>query len=284
MAMCRKVWKICCLQWRKELFTVRTGILFLMVFLYIRMLVSPLNVFSQSVGILNTPWVFPFLTNDTMCQVVFAAFAIFLFCKAPFWGKEGYYMLARARKVPMVCGTVLYIVTMSAFFVAMLFLFALVNQIPYLEFSGSWGKLLGTLGYGGALMPGGVRFSVSKQILSGFSPAEATVLALLLEWGCVSFLGGLVYCLNYMIGRQAGTIAAAAFTGLDYAIVNLLPFRYYHYSPLSLAKLDTLKGIGLFGYPSLKYAFLFFAGAAGLLLLIAVVYTKMKKGDLYEGK
>lgn len=283
MATCRKAWKVCTLQWRKELFTARTAVIFLMLFCYIRMLVSPLNVFSQSVGIKTTPWVFPFLTNNVMCQVVFAAFAIFLFCKAPFWGKEGYYMLARAKKVPMVLGIFLYLVTMSAFFTAALFLFSLINLLPHLSFSSGWGKVLGTLCYTGASADG-LSFAISEQIVSGFSPVEATVLAFLLEWGCVTFLGGLIYSLNYMIGHQAGTIAAAGLTALDYAIVNLLPYRYYHYSPLSLAKLDTLRGIALWGYPSLEYAFLFFTVSGVVLIGICVIYTKMKKGDLYEGR
>lgn len=282
MATCRKAWKICALQWRKELFTVRTAILFLMLFLYVRMLLDPLKVFGQSVGIRNTPWVFPFLTNNAMCQVIFSAFVIFLFCKAPFWGKEGYYMLARAKKVPMVLGTFFYLITMSAFFTAALLGFTWINLIPQLEFSDGWGKILGTISY--SATPSGLRFGGSEQIISGFAPTEATVLAFLLEWGCMSFLGGLIYSLNYMVGRQAGTIAAAGLTGLDYAIVNLLPYRYYHYSPLSLAKLDTLRGIELWGYPSLEYAFLFFTASAMILIWICVIYTKMKKGDLYEGR
>lgn len=62
----------------------RILMIFILVAIFIFSNLQGVLEFSQDVGIPVTPWAFPHITSDYICQLVIMAGAVALFCDAPF--------------------------------------------------------------------------------------------------------------------------------------------------------------------------------------------------------
>jgi hypothetical protein len=119
-------------------------------------------------------------------------------------------------------------------------------------------------------------FTVNDFIIGAYKPIDATVLSLLLEWACFTWLGLVVFLFNGRIGKMSGIFAAAAFILLDITVANeLTPFAY-HFSPISLAQLSTFAGFNARFGISLNYASAFFVFGTVALTIINLLFRRRK--------
>jgi hypothetical protein len=276
MGFVRKSCRVFCFRLRSAFSSPRLVLLLVMVAVYVYGNLSPVADMSAALGIPVHPWAFPQLTNDFICQFVFMATAIVLFCDAPFENEATMYFKYRAGHTSWAMGHVLYIIVMSFLFVLLLQVTSILALIPQLVFQGGWGKIWGTLGKSSIGRQYGVVFTASDYLVGKYTPSKATIYSFLLEWACTVWLGLLSYAGNMLSKKPMGTFLAAAFVLLDVTIYNEWTPAAYAFSPITLAQLSAFAGRNLSYGITLAYAVRFFCVSIFVLLCICVWGHKLK--------
>ena len=232
--------------------------------------------FSRDVGIPVTPWAFPHITSDYICQLVIMAGAVALFCDAPFKSEIQKYILPRAGYISWTAGQCMYIVALSFLYILMILLFSILPLLPNMGFQNGWGKIWGTLARYTVGSRYGIPFSVDDYVIGAYTPLQATVLSFLLSWGCCVWLGFMTYFLNNVGSSYIGTFTSAGFVLLDITVANeWLPW-FYKICPVTLAQLQALKGNNSLYQVTLEYAFRFFGISIVCLFAVCVLTPKFK--------
>ncbi len=256
--------------------THRIPLVFLLIAIFVFSNLQGILDFSKDVDISVTPWAFPHITSDIICQLVIMAGAVALFCDAPFKSSIQTYILPRAGYTAWTVGQYLYIVTLSFLYVCMILLASILPLLPNISFQDGWGKIWGTLARTVAGSQYGIPFFVEDYLIGTYSPLQATVLSFLLSWACCVWLGLLTYFVNNVTGNYMGTFLSVGFVLLDITVANeWLPW-FYKISPVTLAQLQALKrSDSLYGV-DLKYACLFFGISIVCLFLGCIVTSKFQ--------
>ena len=240
--------------------------IFFIMFLFIIQNLSPVLMFSKSVHIPVTPYAFVFMVNDYICQFIFIAGAVVIFSNAPF-EKEGHlYIIVRAGRFSWGLGQIIYIVKVSFLYVVFLLTATVIPFISHLKFDNAWGKIWGTLARTDAGSQFGVESSVSDFIVGTYTPINALLISLILEWACIFLIGLLIYFGNKITNKSLGTVIAVFFTLLDVCIANDWMDFAYGFSPISLAQIKTYSGYALKYQINLQYGVKFFV--VGIISLI----------------
>ncbi len=137
--------RVFCFQLKQELVQVRVLILFMILAVFIYSYLEPVANLAQAVGEKVSPWAFPHLMNDYICQMVFMVSAVFLFSTAPFEGNAHYYIVQRSGSLSWQLGNVLYILASSFLFVGFIWVLSVISLLSRTKFSGGWGIIWGTL-------------------------------------------------------------------------------------------------------------------------------------------
>lgn len=231
--------------------------------------------FSRDVSIPVTPWAFPHLTSDYICQLVIMAGAVALFCDAPFNSDIQKYILSRAGHTAWTVGQCGYICMLSFLYVFTILLFSILPLLPNVKLENTWGKIWGTLARYTIGIQYGVPFSADDYVIGVYAPIQATALSFLLSWACCVWLGLLTYFVNYVSGGYTGTFLSAGFILLDITVANeWLPW-FYRISPVTLAQLQALRGKESLYQVDLSYAFWFFGISIGLLFIGCIAAPKI---------
>lgn len=283
--MINKAWHVFVFHLKQAWVTPRIPLLFLVVGIFVFSAVKPVSIFSADVGIAASPWAFPHITNDYICQLVIMATVILLFCDAPFQNGSHLYILPRAGNVAWNVGICLYIVALSFLYIVTILLASTLALVPHIGLYSGWGKIWGTLARTTASSQYGLTFSVNDYIIGAYTPFGATVTAFLLSWACCVWLGLVIYLLNDISNTMIGCLAAAAFVFLDITIWNEWSYLLYRISPVTMTQLSAIsRQESLYGL-SKAYAVWFFAISIvvlqGLCILIPSIRgraTRYEKG------
>jgi len=229
--------------------------------------------FSQDVGIPVTPWAFPHITSDYICQLVIMAGAVALFCDAPFKSEIQKYILPRAGYTAWTVGQCMYIIVLSLLYVLMIFLFSILPLLPKIAFQNGWGKIWGTLARSTVGFQYGIPFKIEDYVIGVYTPLQATALSFLLSWGCCVWLGLMTYFLNNVTSSYIGIFISAGFILMDITVANEWSPWFYKISPVTLAQLQALRGNNSLYQVTLEYAFCFF-GISIICLLAGCIITQ----------
>ena len=202
--------------------------------------VLPILRFANDVGIGVCPYLFPFMSSDLFMQVSIMLGAVLLFCDAPFIDESAPYVILRSGRYSWSSGQVIYILLGSALYVLFIVLCSILFVLPNMQLDANWGKVIGTLCLTGADIQYGVPMSMNSIIFYNHTALEAMGLSMLLTWLAVVFIGLLMYALNTLVHKAAGSMVACGTIVLNYFIYNFLPSSIYAYSPMSLSNLSLL--------------------------------------------
>jgi len=276
--MAHKSVKIMWFQVKQNLASVRVILLFSLIFIFIFSTVRPVGDFARAYEIGITPWVFPLITNDYICQLVIMAAAVLLFCNAPFKSEAHNYLLVRAGNTPWTVGICLYIMAMSLLYVLVVLAAGLAAILARLQPDAGWGQAWGTLARAPQLYGQfGISLSVNDYIIGRFRPVEATVISFFLEWACCTWLGLVVYFFNNATDTVAGSLVAAAFVFLDITIENEWSYAFFKISPVTMAQLRTLSSTHSIYHMTLRYAASFFAISIAAFVGLSLLTPYVKK-------
>ena len=274
--MWNKIQRVFTFQMKQVSANQRILLIFLLAAIFVFSNLQGVLDFSQDVGIPVTPWAFPHITSDFICQLVLMAGAVALFCDAPFKSEIQKYILPRAGYIAWTAGQCMYIVVLSFLYILMILLFSILPLLPNMGFQNGWGKIWGTLARYSVGSQYGIPFSVDDYVIGAYTPLQAMVLSFLLSWACAIWLGLMTYFLNYVTGKYVGTFLSAGFILMDITVANeWLPW-FYRISPVTLAQLQALKGSNSLYQVGLDYAFWFFGISIVCLLAGCIMTPKFK--------
>ncbi|MDR2569314.1 MAG: hypothetical protein LBD23_03320 [Oscillospiraceae bacterium] len=233
--------------------------------------------FAKMVSIKIHPWLFPHFINDYICQFVFSAAIIALFCDAPWDNDLSTYTLVRTGKRVQCVGHLIYILTLSGVFTLFIYIISVVTMLPSVEFKNNWGRVIGTLARTDASAQIMLSFNVNDFIIGAYTPMKATLYSFLLEWACFMWLGTLLYTLNRHIGKNIGTYISSCFVLLDITIANDWLPSAYRFSPITLAQLSSFIGMNKRYGVTLTYAIYFFLISIIILCTISLLLSRRKR-------
>lgn len=254
--------------------TPRIGLIFILIAIFVFSNLQGVLDFSRDVGIPATPWAFPHIASDFICQLVIMAGVVALFCDAPFNSEIQKYILPRAGHTAWVLGHCMYIFVLSFLYMLMILLVSFLPLLPNMEFHNGWGKIWGTLARSFVGNQYGIPFQVQDYLVGVYAPLHATALSFLLSWGCCVWLGLLTYLINSVTNTYIGTFMSAGFVLMDITVANeWLPW-FYKISPVTLAQLQALKRSDSIYHVDLHYALWFFGVSIACFLVGCILAPK----------
>lgn len=262
--------------------TARIPIVLLMITCFIMQNLEAVRLFSAAVDIHATPFAFPHLTNDFICQLVIMAGAIVIFCNAPFEEGGYIYFVTRAGRFSWALGQVFYIIGAALLYVFFVLVISVLPLAGCLELGSEWGKIWGTLGKTDAGAGFGMMFSVTEYMVSHYTAVYALIVSFLLEWGCVTFLGLMIYFFNKMTGHSIGTVVGAFLVLLDICIANDWVNWANLFSPITLAQLNTYAGYNLKFHVTFRYGVMFFIIGIVVLVILSILANYKGKGKRWR--
>ena len=241
--------------------------------------------YSAEAGIRCTPWIYPHFFSMPVMWLVYGFLTIALFSDAPFHSSFSDFMQIRMGKRTWLFGQYLFILEASLCYSMAYFLLSIIIMLPRIIVINKWGKLIETFAYNTEAAGHLTGIYFMAGILEKYSPAEATLLMILIVWLVSCFLGMLILACRILFGGNTGSAAAGCLVFLSYFCVYIgsMVFgnKIYKFSPVSWINIAAFQGKN--GYPDLVYAVSFLLlGIAACSVLGSIFYEKrdMVQGEL----
>lgn len=240
-------------------------------------LTSSIKKFSEAVQIKTSPWIFPFLMQQSYIQMIFLAGVVLLFCDAPFINRGSSFEMIRAGKRKWIIGEIIYVLLLSGIYTLAIIFLSVGLLIPRIDLLNEWGKVLGTLAQTNAAeVFGNSYIKLDYGIMIKYSPCEAMFYSFLIAW-CVSFLVGMfIMFLNLLLKRVPGAIGGMMIALLSYFQKNFSNlYTMSFFSPASWMDIGLWnKGVVL-SYPTVEYMVSFFVFfIVGLIIATIILFNK----------
>lgn len=272
----RIIVKVCSYQLSLQRKELKTKILFLLLFLYIAGIMSPVREFAVTVGERIAPWGFSILLNDLVIPFVIYSLWCIMVCEAPFQNEGYLYFAGRAGKVNWIFGEILFLIVYSGIFVLTVAVFPVICVLPQTTITSSWGKVWTTLAYTDAAGQFSIPFQLPQSLMSDSTPLKAFLISLLLVWWVSFLLAMIIFMINWIFRTKIGVAVAWLFVFFDLTVYNIMDLQLGAYSLISLSKLSKLTG-----RPpnfSVQWTLLFLSVFTIGMMLLITVYTLKRKG------
>lgn len=261
--------RICGYQFQNQFISAKTLVIYAVLLMVISAHLRPVADFCIDQGIYITPWIFPFMSSDYMLQVILIAGVVILIADIPFKNENQMYLIYRSGMIGWQLGIILYLLSVAVIYVLSIWGMALISLTDVVKFDWEWGKIIGTLTQRPLIA---ADYAIPMQFtytIFQFTPLQATVYSLLLEMGCVAWIGLVVYVGNDFLRHHMGIIFAFVYLFLDVMIYNVMSRAMYRYSPLSICQLGYFDGDMRRAGITLAYAVKFFCvSISGFTLFI----------------
>lgn len=280
MCNVRKVFRVFIAQFRQEIFSSRTIVIFLIMGIYIYSILEPISAMVDEIGIYAAPTAFVHIMNDYICQIILTIGIVFLYSTAPFRRDSFSYIVYRSGQRNWECGNILYMLSLSFIYTLFILLFSIIVLIGRQDFNiQGWGKIWGTIARTNVSAQFGIKLNVSDYLLGKYEPELAMPVTFFLVWSCYFFIGLAMYLFNLHIKRGSGIVFAGICVFFDTMVYNSWTPWAYRISPLSLAKLTTFTGYHQHYGLTLAYAGIFMM--VGILIMCFIIFIlagKREKG------
>lgn len=267
----RAAWKQCAYQVVKLSSQPRLYLIILLIILFAVIYATPVAEFAAKHNRpVNVVALFPLLMGDVIPQMVFMMLLVLMLSDAPFLDRNSTYILIRSDRDSWALGQILYVAMSVALYHIAVTVICWLLMIPYVEFSGEWGKVWTTLAHS---KTNADVFGVPDRIVAQHTVLSAVCWSYLLSWlaGCV--IGLVMFIINAMSHTRVGVVIAGIYSVWGVTIFNsMLDPRLFKVSPVSLSSLRVLDAEGtaaLSGYPSLQYAVI--ALSCSIVALVAII-------------
>lgn len=264
-------------QLLQAIFAPRIPLICGVVAIFIFGTVQPIGEFAHFMQVKVTPWAFPHVTNDYICQLVIMSGIVLIFCDAPFKGESYQYIVTRAGNMAWSFGMCLYIILLSLLFVLFILIISTVSLFPNIDFKLSWGKIWGTLARTSAGNDFRLPLIPNDYTIGAYTPCEALGCAFILEWLCCVWLGLFIYFLNSLTGKIIGAFGAAGFVFMDITTWNDWSRICFKVSPVTMAQIHNLAGPNSATGIDFSYAIYFFLISLALLVSLCILCPFLNK-------
>jgi len=273
----RVVFHIAKSGFRKWAVQPRIYLVLILLTLYVQSRMAPIAEFCSKFGYRITPYVFPYFMSNPTDILLIMFTLVLLFCDAPFIESEQPYVMSRSGRKKWVAGQVLYIALASALFFLVIILLTVVFLTPHIEWSGAWGRVIGTFAQTSVAGEHGVSIPFDRGIYTYFTPVSAMLTA----FGLCSFmgllLGTVMFFFNSNVSRSAGAIASAVLI-LWQAAVTKTGTVLVNFSPVSWVSLSNIDMTNTTLLPTFPYVLTVLSVFTALLTAGSVL--SMRKRDI----
>ncbi|PLR77953.1 hypothetical protein CU633_07970 [Bacillus sp. V3-13] len=264
---------VCYQNFRKWSSNYRVWVIAILLIILTHNFTKEIADFARDINIDVSPWMFPFLFTQKFIKLLFFFPLILLFCDAPFVDDNQPYIIARSGRIPWSIGQIGYIFIASACYFIFLMSITIIINLPSIQFTMEWGKVLGTLANTNASVVVGLKTLITSGTLHYFSPFQAMWFSFLLSWLAGVFLGLMIYVINSLTNtRIFGVLTASFFLVLD-ATVTGKPYLY-RFSPVSWSNLDRIDIEGTTPMPSITYIYIGFALLIVTMIILAIIVNR----------
>ncbi|MBQ9300431.1 MAG: hypothetical protein IJ214_07965 [Clostridia bacterium] len=217
-----------------------------------------INQFCASFSIAITPWIFPHVLSRISVHYTLIIGFLMILCNLPFWDNDSTFALTRSGHLAWGIGVLKTISVVSLFFVGYIFVLSFIFLLPSLSFERGWGKVLMTFAKDNSLNSQySPWLSISNAIVTRYSPFQAILLSLFLEYLCLNILALIVLLVNLLLKGNIGIGAGLITASLDFFIRNDVGDKSIRFSPVSLTNLSVIDPTQTSFFPSPLYASLF---------------------------
>ncbi|MBD5464585.1 MAG: hypothetical protein HDR22_01980 [Lachnospiraceae bacterium] len=245
----------------------------------IKQLTDSIRNFSEAVRINASPWLFPFLMQQSYIQFLFLAGATLLFCDAPFIEEGSSFEMIRAGKKKWIAGKLLYMISISFLYTTAIMLLTIFLLFPRISFQNNWGKVLGTLAQTNAAEVFGNNYiSLDYRIILKYEPIEAMVFSFLIAV-CVCFIVGLcVLTVNLCFKKVPGALGGITVALMSYFQKNFSNlYAMSFFSPASWMDIALWNRKITLSYPSVNYMVTFLILSIFILCVFSmIVFWRLK--------
>lgn len=270
MLSLNKTYKVFILQFKRQLFTKKTLVIYLIMGFFVYFNMEPVSLFCETVNLNATPMGFVFLTNDFIFQTTFLTGLLFLISDVPFRGKFYPYSVYRSGDKEWEIGTILAVAGLTLVYTLFLFFISIAGLKGNVDFSLSWGKIWGTLARTDASIQYDLSFRINDYLIGKYTPKFALLETIFLEWICFFWISLCVYSFN-RLKKGMGVLVAATFIFLDTMIYNSWTPWAYRFSPITLASLSNYTKSRIYYGVSLEYAVYFYGITIFLFCVIIIL-------------
>lgn len=247
----------------RELTRASALIAFACVGLYLyNILQAPLAA-CQRAGYRATLAGFALLNSDSFIQLLVMTGAVTIYCHVPFRDELYPQLLLRSGKPAWMLANVASIVVIAAAYVLFLLLVYAATMAGVLEPSTRWGEAWTRFARPGSTP---VLAGMSRDVVANLRGPDAFGMSVGLLFGCVAFIGLVMYAGNCLPLRSAGLYIACAMLLMDLLIWNVMPDSWRTVSPISAAMVSFYTGAGALSRRSPVW--LYGGGAAVCALVI----------------
>lgn len=255
-------------NFQKHIRNPKVIMVFLIFFALILDTHTPFNRLANQFQVKNTPWLFPFFISNIHMGFYILLGYLLLFCDAPFIDRHQPYIIIRIGKRRWLFGQLLYIVSMSFFFVLVIHLCMILVLLPTLSFSTDWGTVIYTLAKTSVqgFLP---MFHISSAVVSQYTVWQAELISIVIVWLEGITVGSLMFLLNFKFHKVAGIMAGSIYAGLYFMIKafatnipilwKIVPCLWMDFNNMASQR------VGM--HPGVLYS------VVGLLLIIGVIWT-----------
>lgn len=255
-------------NFQKHIRNPKVIMVFLIFFALILDTHTPFNRLANQFQVKNTPWLFPFFVSNIHMGFYILLGYLLLFCDAPFIDRHQPYIIIRIGKRRWLFGQLLYIVSMSFFFVLVIHLCMILVLLPTISFSADWGTVIYTLAKTSVqgFLP---MFHISSAVVSQYTVWQAELISTVIVWLEGIIVGSLMFLLNFKFHKVAGIIAGSIYAGLYFmikAFITNIPIRW-KIVPCLWMDFNNMASQRVGMHPGVLYS------VVGLLLIIGVIWT-----------
>lgn len=205
-------------QFRRWVSTPKEFFIFFFAFMFTKLTLGDLGDLCVAYKTAVTPWVYPFIFWSHYYIFLFFTNLVLLFSDAPFMNETQLFYIIRSGKKKWFYGQVLYMLLSSFLYAIFIFFCTLILMIPYMKFSWEWGKIIESFSI--QFASGFDFIGFSSTIIETFSPISALLVCLLLNTLAGLFLGLLIFNLNLIFQRGAGSACAIIILIFQYVLEN----------------------------------------------------------------
>ena len=245
----------------------------------IKQLTDSIKAFSELTGVKATPYIFPFLIQQTFIQLLFLIGASVLFCDAPFVDRSSSFEMIRTGKKKWLLGKIVYIAEMSFLYTAALMLISGILLLPQITWEKSWGKALFTLAQTNAAAVVGNDFiHLDYSLMLRYEPLEAMLLCGLIPWAVCVIVGLSILVINLIFWRIPGITG-----GIFIAMMPYFQKNFSNLHRMSFFSPGTWMDIALWNpdirtlYPTVAYMISFMIVA--ILIMIGISFFQLERMD-----
>lgn len=142
----RIIARICGISLRRLVGSPRFYVAFIWISCLFSVFAKAIRRFCMVAEINTSPWMFPFLTNDSGNQMFIILGALLLFCDAPFLDVNSGWQMLRSGRKNWFWGKIIFIWISALLYTLILSLLPILMTFPYVNWMGGgekyWGVLL----------------------------------------------------------------------------------------------------------------------------------------------